>query len=187
MQTEQHYIRRLWLIMKNRLIRRILSPVAYAKYLGVRVGDNCKMNRTISFGSEPYLISIGNDFYCSTGIKFITHDGSINVLRNLYSDLENADLIDQICVGNNVFLGSDVTILPGTNIGDNVIVGACSVVKGELEGHSVYAGIPAKKIMSLEKYKEKNIDNLIFTKNMSQNQKKHYLLERIIFNGKNKK
>lgn len=46
-------------------------------------------------------------------------------------------------------------ILAGANIGDNVIIGAGSVVAGIVESCSVYAGNPAKKICTLEEYKEK--------------------------------
>lgn len=46
-------------------------------------------------------------------------------------------------------------ILRDTVIEDNVIIGAGSVVSGILEKNSVYAGVPARKIMSLEEYKER--------------------------------
>jgi acetyltransferase-like isoleucine patch superfamily enzyme len=56
-----------------------------------------------------------------------------------------------------------VTILPNTKIGSNVIVGACSLVKGELKSNSVYAGVPARYICSTEDYLEKiesQLDNI---------------------------
>ena len=58
-------------------------------------------------------------------------------------------------IGNNVFIGMRSIILAGANIGDNVIIGAGSVVTGIVESYSVYAGNPAKKICSLEEYKKK--------------------------------
>ena len=47
------------------------------------------------------------------------------------------------------------TILRNTTVGDNVIIGANSLVKGEIESNSVYAGCPAKRICSIEKYETK--------------------------------
>lgn len=58
-------------------------------------------------------------------------------------------------IGNNVFIGMRSIILQGANIGDNVIIGAGSVVSGKVESNSVYAGNPAKKICSLEEHKNK--------------------------------
>ncbi len=57
-------------------------------------------------------------------------------------------------IGNNVFLGWGATVLAGSTIGDNVIIGAGSVVVGKVECNSVYAGNPAKRIMSIETYLE---------------------------------
>lgn len=54
-----------------------------------------------------------------------------------------------------MFIGMRSIILQGTNIGDNVIIGAGSVVSGRVESNSVYAGNPAKKICSLEDHKNK--------------------------------
>ena len=56
---------------------------------------------------------------------------------------------------NNVFIGVNTTILKGVTVGDNVIIGANSLVNKNLEPNSVYAGNPAKYLMSLEEYKEK--------------------------------
>jgi len=49
-------------------------------------------------------------------------------------------------IGSNVFIGAQCVILPGTRIGDNVVVAAHSTVKGELEEGYLYAGNPAVKI-----------------------------------------
>jgi len=58
-------------------------------------------------------------------------------------------------IGNNVFIGQKSIILCGSIIGDNTIIGAGSVVTGIVEGNSVYAGNPAKKIMTIEEYAQK--------------------------------
>jgi len=49
-------------------------------------------------------------------------------------------------IGRCVSLGSGVVTVPGAKIGDNCIIGAGAVVKGELTEPGVYVGIPAKKI-----------------------------------------
>ena len=55
-------------------------------------------------------------------------------------------------VGNNVFIGMHATILMGTHVGDNVIIGAGSVVSGFFEDNVVLAGNPAKVICTIEDY-----------------------------------
>lgn len=131
------------------------------KYIGVEVGERCRFSKSVCFGSEPYLVSIGDDFFCSTNVSFITHDGSISVIRKSLLDGKRFDLISPIRVGNNVFLGFDTTILRGSIIGDNTIVGAKSLVMGNLESNSVYAGIPAKRICSIEELYLKNKSHFI--------------------------
>ena len=54
-----------------------------------------------------------------------------------------------IRIGNNVFIGAGVIVLPGAVIGDNVVVAAGSVVKGELAPGWLYAGQPARKVKAL--------------------------------------
>jgi len=155
----------------KKIFLKIKSSNEVAKILGVQFGKNCKFGSK-NFGSEPYLIKIGDNFYSSSKVQFITHDGSVNVLRNLYPELHDIDYFSPIIIGNNVFIGYGAIILPGSIIEDNVIVGAGSIVKGFLKKNSVYAGNPAKYICSLEEYKEKNKKNFIHTKKLDFKTKK---------------
>lgn len=165
-------------------IRYILSffqsEKKYAKKIGVNFGEDCFF-RTKKFGSEPFLISMGNNVHTASGVQFITHDGSINVARNLYPEkFKNADIFKPILIGNNVFIGLNVIVMPGVIIGDNTIIGAGSVVIGELESNSVYAGVPAKKISSIDQYIEKNLMFISETKNMPWAKKVQVLHERFL-------
>ena len=57
----------------------------------------------------------------------------------------------EVVIGNNVWIGDKVTILPGVHIGDNVIIGANSVVSKDVPCNSMWGGIPAKEIRCLDK------------------------------------
>lgn len=154
---------------------RLLGPSKVAKKLGVKMGKNCVLRSTY-FGSEPYLIEMGDNVQTTRGVTFITHD-SLSVLRIKYPEYKNADIFGKIIIGNNVFLGINTIVLRGTTIGDNVIIGAGSVVKGEIKSDSVYAGVPAKFICTLDEYIEKNKDSFVNTKHLNQNDKKNFLLK----------
>lgn len=54
-----------------------------------------------------------------------------------------------------MFIGTGSIVLCNTKIGNNVIVGAGSVVTHDLPGNAVYAGSPARYICSIEEYQKK--------------------------------
>lgn len=136
---------------------------------GVSIGSN------VGFGSEPYLITIGNKTRINKNVQFITHDGSMWVVRNLYPEYQNSDLIKPITVGSNVQVGSNAMILPGVNIGNNCIIGAGAIVTHDVPDNTVVAGVPARIIETVEEYVVKNRDSFIETKNMTPEQKRVFL------------
>ena len=82
-----------------------------------------------NFGTEPHLISFGDNVHIASGVTFVNHD--ITSMMFNYMDKDNNYILRQgeIKIGNNVFIGSNCTILYDVNIGDNVIIGAGSLVK----------------------------------------------------------
>jgi len=159
------------------IYHRVISKNKLAEIMGVNFGKNC-IFMTRAWGSEPYLIHMGDNVNTSSGVSFITHDGSVYVIREAFPEHKNVDLFGQIIIGNNVFLGMNATILPNTKIGDNVIVGAGSMVKGELKSNSVYAGIPAKYICSIAEYAQKHTPNFDNTADLNPEMKKEFLLKK---------
>ena len=55
-----------------------------------------------------------------------------------------------ITIGDNSWIGANVTVLPGVTIGHHCIIGAGSVVTKDTEPFAIYAGVPAKKMKDLE-------------------------------------
>jgi acetyltransferase-like isoleucine patch superfamily enzyme len=161
--------------MINKLILHICNryfPLLYAKKLGVKFGDGCRFIGFNNFGTEPYLISIGRHVSI-TNTTFITHDGGVWVFREKEPDI---DIVGQIKIGNNVFIGSKCIILPNTVVGDNIIIGAGSVVRKELKSGFVYAGNPVKVIRAIDEYRSKNEPFILKTKRMNSKGKKEYLI-----------
>lgn len=129
------------------------SYINYLKKMGVSIGDDVTIyrpfNTTIDVTS-PHLLSIGSHVVITGPATILTHDYSWSVLKRKYGYIVGNTRKTQI--GNNVFIGWGATILGGTYIGDNVIIGASSVVSGKIESDSVYAGNPARKIMTIEEF-----------------------------------
>lgn len=115
------------------------------KNLFKNVGSNCFWQPRY-LPPEGKLISLHNNVVVAAKVWFIPHDAIHYMIKNIYPQEECGMFMDAIEVGSNVFIGSNTTILAGTKIGDNVIIGAGSLVKGHISGGGVYAGVPAKKI-----------------------------------------
>jgi len=152
------------------------DAVGYARSIGVKVGDNCRLIK-VDFGSEPYLVTLGNHV-SATRTRFVTHDGGVWVLRDTCPDL---DVIKPITVGNNVFFGVGAIVLPGVTIGDNVIVGAGSVVTRDISSNSVAAGVPARVIKTLKEYSASATKKGLRTKGLSSSEKRKYLEDKFRF------
>lgn len=158
-------------------ILKIKSPIRYAKKIGVKFGKNCEFQRDIFWGSEPYLINIGNDVRITRGVKFITHDGGVWTLRKLYNE-NSIDVFGKIVIGNNVHIGFDSIIMPNVKIGNNVVIACGAVVTKDVEDNCIVGGIPARKIETIEEYYKKVKNKCDYTKNMSKFEKKKYILDK---------
>jgi len=55
-----------------------------------------------------------------------------------------------VWIGSNVLIGAQVTVLPGSCIEDNVVVGANAVVRGHLESGWIYGGVPASQLKRID-------------------------------------
>jgi len=144
---------------------------------GINIGENCEIYSNVSFGSEPYLISIGDNVRITSGCKFITHDGGVWVLRNLKL-LDNADLFGKITIGNNVHIGLNTIIMPNVTIGNNCIIGCGAIVTKDIPDNSIAVGVPARVIETIDEYYKKNKERCDFTKNMNQKEKKEYIINK---------
>ncbi len=118
---------------KNNFLRR----------MGIKIGKGCKIYAS-DFSTEPFLIEIGNHVTIAPGTVFITHDGAVEVMRDIDPEM---DIFGKIIIGDNSVIGSLSIILPNTEIGENCIVGAGSVVRGKIPDNSVVIGNPGKVVM----------------------------------------
>lgn len=66
---------------------KVLSPVRHARMIGVSLGDNCLVYRSMEWPSEPYLVTIGNNVQLTKGVAIHTHGGG-NVVRRKVPDFD---------------------------------------------------------------------------------------------------
>lgn len=128
------------------------KPVKYARWVGVNIGKNPHFYGPTSWGTEPWLITIGDNVHITGNCKFINHDGGTLIFRDQIPDLE---ISKPIVVGNNVYIGEETMILPGAHIGNNCVIGARSVVTKDIPDNSVAVGVPARVIKTTDEYLQK--------------------------------
>jgi acetyltransferase-like isoleucine patch superfamily enzyme len=139
------------------------DPVKYARSLGVKIGSDVRLisitpdSRT--FGSEPYLLSIGDHVTVTGGVRFVTHDDGVWVFRQEVPDI---DVFGPIEIGDNVFLGRGAIILPSVKIGATCVVTAGSVVTKNIPSNCIDAGVPAKVSETTREYHESLEDRKVF-------------------------
>ena len=102
-------------------------------------------------------ITLGERVVISTNVRFLTHDYSATTALLAVGERPPSDIAVErpISVGNNVFIGLGSLILPSTEIGDDVIIGAGSVVRGKIPPRSVVIGNPATVIGTIDEYAER--------------------------------
>lgn len=148
-------VRRLIGILKHiqREAHAKLDPLGYARSIGVNLGEGVCFYGMPSgmFGTEPWLITIGNNVHITSGCAFITHDGGTLILRKEVPDLE---WTAPITIGNDVYVGVRTLFMPGVKIGNRVIIGAGSIVTRDIPDNSVAVGVPARVIKTVDDYLE---------------------------------
>jgi acetyltransferase-like isoleucine patch superfamily enzyme len=140
-----------WLFQKFKLRYGSQETVTRTlRELGVQVCEGCRIY-TQNFGTEPWLIKLGNRVCISPDVTFATH-GLNFPFQEKYKSLTYFGPIE---IKDNVQIGINVTILPYVTIGPNSVVGAGSVVTKDIPPDSVAAGNPARVLCTMDEYEKK--------------------------------
>lgn len=171
MQTQ---LKKAWFMLLELGLRNIIHPVWRARLLawcGATVGKNVriyeiqlfnlengfknlKIADDVHIGSGCRLdlqgeIYLGQGVTLSPGVTILTHSdpGSAHhsPLCEIYQPIIAAVHIEAYC-----WIGCNTTVLAGSHIQEQTVVGACSLVRGKLQSHHLYAGIPARLIKQLK-------------------------------------
>lgn len=162
--------------VKSYVILYVKGGVSYAKYMGVKIGNNCRIYTTY-FGSEPFLITIGSNVTITSGVKFLTHDGSTWLMRDQKG---RRFYYAPITIGDNVFIGVNSIIMPGVKIEDRVIVAAGSVVTKSIPQGTIVAGVPAKVIGVYNDIEKRMLESYISEKDFNKTENYQERIKKIV-------
>lgn len=150
----------------------ILSPIGYARHIGVTVGKDTMIYRSMEWSSEPYLVTIGNHVQLTRGVAIHTHGGGNSVRRQI----PDFDIFGKVVIEDWAYIGAHSQIMPGVTIGEGAIVAAGSIVTKSVAPNTVVAGNPARYLCTVEEYLERNKQFNVHTAGMPAKKKKEILL-----------
>ena len=123
----------------------LIEQPFYCDYgYNIRVGENfyANFNMVILDGAP---VTFGDNVFVAPNCGFYTAGHPLDYAeRN-----KGLEYARPISIGNNVWIGAQVCVLPGVTIGDNCVIGAGSVVTKDIPSHSVAVGNPCRVIKTL--------------------------------------
>jgi len=125
----------------------------YLERMGVVMGEGTYANLGFKIVSDDFKkrLFIGRNVSIAPNVTFICMSSANNgkEINEIPYVKEVLTKSADITVDDEVWIGANVTVLPGVHIGKCSVIGAGSVVTKDVEPYSVYAGVPARKIRDL--------------------------------------
>jgi maltose O-acetyltransferase len=123
----------------------VVKPPVYVDYgENIRLGARTFVNFNLT-ALDVAPITIGEDCQIATGVQLLTATHPLEPVPRR----DKVEGSAPITIGDNVWLGGGVIVLPGVRIGDNSVVGAGSVVTRDIPANVVAVGNPARVIKQL--------------------------------------
>ena len=137
---------------KLELLKGLLGHIGDDKVI-INQPFRCDYGKQISIGKRFFAnfnftildeapVTIGDDCFVGPNVSIYTATDPVE--RNTRQEWAKP-----VTIGNNVWIGGSVTILPGVSIGDNVSIGAGSVVVNDIPSNTIAVGNPCKVIKQL--------------------------------------
>ena len=110
----------------------------------IKFGNNISTNNNIFLCAANY-IEIGDNTLIGQYVTIMDHEAH----GIAYDKRRQLGDIGKIIIGQNIWIGNNVTILKNSEIGDNTIIATGAVVSGKFPANVIIGGVPAKCIKSL--------------------------------------
>lgn len=113
------------------------------------IGDGTTVGHGCGFAIGK-SITIGRHCLIAAGVQMLDSSGHpLDPTKRLAGAPPDSDDVKPIVIGDNVWIGDQAKIMPGTTIGDGAVVAAGSVVGGHVPPNVLVAGYPARKLRDL--------------------------------------
>ena len=139
---------------RTKLLKEILGKYEETFYIeqpficdygyNIEIGKNFYANHNLVI-LDGNKVKFGNNVFVAPNCAFYTAGHPLDY-KERNKGLEYAKPIK---VGNNVWIGGNVTVLPGVSIGDNVVIGAGSVVTKDIPSNVIVVGNPCRVIKEI--------------------------------------
>ncbi len=110
----------------------------------ITIGANTRVNGSCIHARQ--LVSIGENVLIGANSAIFDSNGHPLVMDSPHTRLTNTDEPRAVHIGDNVWLGAGVTVLPGTTIGSGSVIASGSVVRGNVPANCIFGGNPAQLI-----------------------------------------
>lgn len=124
---------------------KVLSPFRCDFGYNITVGDNFFANVNLVI-LDSAKVTFGNNIFIGPNVGIYTPNHSFNRIERAKGQEKSSP----ITIGDDVWIGGNVVVLPGITIGNNVIIGAGSVVTTDIPDNCVVVGNPARIIRKLQ-------------------------------------
>ncbi len=141
-EAQQALLRRL--LGKTGERFKIIQPFFCDYGFNIRVGEDFFANTNLVILDEA-LVTFGDNVFIAPNCAFYTAGHPLDALQRK----QGLEYSLPITVGNNVWIGGNVCVMPGVTIGDNTVIGGGSVVVHDIPAGVLAAGNPCRVIRTL--------------------------------------
>lgn len=135
---------------RNKILKKLFSktgkkftimPTFYCDYgFNIEIGENFYANHNLVI-LDANKVTFGDNVFIGPNCGFYTSGHPLDKDKR-----KKGEYAKPIKVGNDVWFGGNVCVMPGVNIGNNVVIGAGSVVTKDVPSNTIAYGNPCKVI-----------------------------------------
>jgi len=121
---------------------------SYFTYKNIFIGDDVYIGQRATFISAESTIHIGNKVLFGPGVTIVTGDHSISKIGVFIKDNRTKGPADDqpVVIEDDVWVGSNVTILKGVRVGRGSILASCALVLTHVRPYTIVGGVPCRII-----------------------------------------